>query len=216
MSKTNTIKILGAIGDIHNEDVLLEQVLPFLQSRVEVMVSVGDVVDGPGDANKCCDLLRNHDVHVISGNHERWLLKGEMRMLPSANNKSDIRPELLDWLEKLPATMNFDTPGGKLMLCHGLGSNDMALLRPDDYGYALTSNSALEQILYESDVRYVVSGHTHQRMVRKIDKVTFVNAGTLARQQNPCFCVIHFADNQVQFFDLVNGEILPGNIELLP
>ncbi|MBA3857385.1 MAG: metallophosphoesterase [Cyanobacteria bacterium PR.3.49] len=210
------IRKLGAIGDIHAEDSLLEQSLQYLHSLVDEIVCVGDIVDGPGDTNRCCDLLKSHNVHVISGNHERWMLNNEMRMLPGSNNKSQLRPELVDWLQQLPATKEIKTVGGKLLLCHGLGKNDMALLRPDDQGYALTSNMALEEILYESKARYVVSGHTHQRMVRKIDSVTFVNAGTLVKQQNPCFCIIDFDTKIVQFFNLETGEIVPGEVQTLP
>jgi len=202
------LKTIGAIGDIHNEHVALQRVLEFLAGNVDAVLSVGDIVDGPGDANVCCELLRNHGAFVVGGNHERWLLADEMRVLSHADNKMHLQAEHVSWLKQLPKTLEFDTIDGKLMLCHGLGPNDMAMLRPEDSGYAIESNTALEKILYESNVRYVINGHTHQRMVRKIDEITFVNAGTLARFQFPCFCILDLSARQVQFFDLTNDNII--------
>ena len=40
-------------------------------------------------------------------------------------------------LRDLPATRDYDTPAGRLRLCHGIGDNDMARLHPDTTGYAL-------------------------------------------------------------------------------
>ena len=123
----------AALGDIHTEDLLLEQSLVFIRQQVDTILGVGDIVDGFGDVNRCCDLLRTNGVHVVRGNHERWLLNDEMRMLNDASKYADIRPDLIVWLETLPATLSFETPDGALLLCHGLGTNDMAKLLPDDF-----------------------------------------------------------------------------------
>jgi predicted phosphodiesterase len=37
---------------------------------------------------------------------------------------------------------------------------------------------------------FVVSGHSHQRMVRKLGTTTFINAGTLFREHQPCVLVL--------------------------
>jgi predicted phosphodiesterase len=196
-------KRIGVLGDIHTEHVYLEQSLNFLKKEnVEQTFSVGDIVDGFGDVNRSCELLREHNVLTVRGNHERWLLTNQMRILSDANSLSDLKPESLDWLRGLPVTLTFGTTTGDTLVCHGLAEDDMGRLMPDDMGYALESNTSLETVLYESQVRYVINGHTHWRMIRKIDNITFINAGTLKKRQNPGFAIIDFVYQQVHFYDV--------------
>jgi predicted phosphodiesterase len=183
---------IALLGDIHAEDAHLALALERVRDSVDAVLCVGDIVDGAGDVNRCCELLREHDVQTVRGNHDRWLFNNEMRVLADAHAVTDLSPSHAEWLSSVPTVLDFTTPHGKLLLCHGLGANDMKTLLPDDTGYALQCNEAVERLLSESDYRYVLSGHSHRRMVRRIDNVTFVNAGTLRRMNDPCFCVIDF------------------------
>jgi predicted phosphodiesterase len=64
------IKRLGAIGDIHAEDRLLLKAIEFLKTQnVDGIVSVGDIADGIGCINTCCDLLQAEKVITVAGNH---------------------------------------------------------------------------------------------------------------------------------------------------
>ena len=50
-------------------------VLTWLSGQdVEAVLSVGDIVDGAGDHDRCCALLRAHAAIVVRGNHERAML----------------------------------------------------------------------------------------------------------------------------------------------
>lgn len=204
----SVLRRIGIVGDVHAEDAFLEIALCFLHTQnVDAILCTGDVVDGPDDANKCCELLQQFDVRVVRGNHDRWILANEMRQLADADDLSSLSESTRNYLEDLPLTLTFRTVAGELLLCHGLGNNDMARLTPDDYGCALEMNQELQQLL-RSDFRVVVAGHTHKRMVRKIDGVTFINAGTLFHKHSPCFAMIDFETSEVQFFDFVDGEIV--------
>ncbi|WP_084555209.1 metallophosphoesterase family protein [[Phormidium ambiguum] IAM M-71] len=58
MNLNKELNIIGVIGDIHAEDKLLEKAVNFLKSKnVEKIVCVGDIVDGLGDVNECCNTL---------------------------------------------------------------------------------------------------------------------------------------------------------------
>jgi predicted phosphodiesterase len=93
----------------------------------------------------------------------------------------------------------------RLLLCHGLGDDDMSRVTPDDFGYALESNDALQELLTTEQYRFVINGHTHRRMVRDFGGVTVINVGTLFRDHEPCFAVVDFERGQVEFFDIPNG-----------
>jgi len=218
LSAVRGIRRIGAIGDIHGEDQHLETALEFLHgSDVDVVLAVGDIVDGRGDINRCCELLQTHNVLTVKGNHERCLFAGEMRDLPEATAIEEIDAANLDFLFSLPTTRTFKTQFGPLMLCHGLSEYDVAGVWPGDYGYALESNLALLRLTLEARFRFVVNGHTHSRMVREFGNLTIVNAGALVHDHNPCFLTLDFEAGVAEYFNLGgSGTVLRGEEIKLP
>lgn len=195
------------LGDIHTEADLLATALTFAPRGSRVL-SVGDIVDGPDDPVRCIELLRNAHADVVTGNHERWVNQGH------PFEAFDYPAHVLDWLSALPATREYDTPGGSLLLCHGVGANDMAQLRPDTAGYALECLDDVWRIIRSGRHRFVIGGHTHVPMVRTIDGVTFINPGTLVSTQQPAFMLVDFAAREVQRWTLLPQPTLAETIAL--
>ncbi len=82
---------LGLIGDVHGEAELLERALEALRSNgVSVIACIGDVVDGGASVGRCCDLLEEHGVVTVAGNHDRWLLAEVARDLPEATDPRTV------------------------------------------------------------------------------------------------------------------------------
>ena len=180
------IRRFGAIGDVHAEDELLAAALEQLaREPCDVIFTVGDFVDGRGDVERTCRLLRQGTV-AVRGNHERWLLADQARDLPDAHLRDDLSAEALRYIDALPVTRSFDTVAGKLLLCHGVGDDDMALLRRDDDVQAHAHNPALQKV-HAQHYEVMVCGHTHQPMVRTFFGLLVVNAGTLHHADNPGF-----------------------------
>lgn len=207
MSQVQPLRRIGIIGDIHAEDKLLLSTLKFLSAaNLDLIMSVGDIADGPGSVDHCCKLLQQYKVTTVAGNHERWFLAGEARDLPDATFPEQISLETRLYLRGLPQTRSFETVAGRLLLCHGLGEWDMAGVWPGDYGYAIESNLALLRLMMEGEYRFVVNGHTHHRLVRSFNELTIINAGTLFHQHYPCFAVVDFGEGIVQYYDLGEGR----------
>ncbi len=62
------LRRVGAIGDVHAEDDALHTALCFLQKRdVDAIVCLGDIVDGMGDSDRTCALLRDAGVVCVRG-----------------------------------------------------------------------------------------------------------------------------------------------------
>lgn len=180
------IRRFGAIGDVHAEDEFLAAALDRLaREGCDVILVVGDIVDGRGDLERCCRLLSEKTV-AVRGNHERWMLADEARTLPNAHLREDLSPDSREWLESLPPIRTLETVAGKLMLCHGVGEDDMARLLPEDELPALTQNASLQRVLHRN-YEVMVCGHTHQPMVRSLFGLLVVNAGTLYFADNPSF-----------------------------
>ncbi|MFN0250018.1 MAG: metallophosphoesterase family protein [Kofleriaceae bacterium] len=175
------------IGDIHTEDDLLVEALALgVKEGVDRVLSVGDIVDGPNDPLPCITRLRQRRVDVVRGNHERWVIEGNPMDLV------DYSDDVMDWLAELPSTREYTTPTGRLLLCHGIGDDDMAELDYDTFGYGLENLDPLWALVRAKRYRYVVGGHTHKPMVREIEGIVFINPGTLVATQQPGATIADF------------------------
>ncbi|MBT8468575.1 MAG: metallophosphoesterase family protein [Myxococcales bacterium] len=191
MSETGKLSRLGVIGDVHCEAATLERVLDALGSMsLEAILCVGDLVDGHGDADETLGLLEARGVQCVAGNHERWLLSGEQRSLENAT--LEISDASRAFIEALPRTRRYSTLAGEALLCHGVGEDDEAWLLPDTRGYALQDMPTLRELMLDSDVQFLIGGHTHHRMVRVFPGLTVVNAGTIHRKDEQSFTVLDF------------------------
>lgn len=175
------LNYVGVIGDIHGEDARLESALEWMRKqKVAAILAVGDIADGPGDLQRCVDLLREYDVQAVRGNHDDWFLRDFARDLENAHDDNALDAEGRSWLDALPMMRQWDTPSGELLLCHGVGGNFMRDLRPDDDKYTLQWNQELNELVHENRFRYMINGHTHQRMVRRFGNLVNLNAGKIA------------------------------------
>ncbi len=212
------LRRVGVIGDVHTEDASLEAALRHFDSMsLDAVLCVGDIVDGPGDAERTCELLQARGVICVRGNHERWFLAGGERFVPEWTRFEAVSERSNAFLAALPETWPFETDAGPALLCHGIGRDDMACLTADDYGYGLENNTALWRLHGAGDVRWMIGGHTHRRMVRRFDHLTVLNAGTLHRPHDPCVMVVDFAALEAEFHDLGrDGFSLSKRVALRP
>ncbi len=189
---------VGVIGDAHAEDDRVARVLAFFETReVDAVLCVGDVIDGFGDDNRTVRLLES--TLAVRGNHERWFLESEMRFdHPERPGSLDERTRR--WCDSLPAQRPLKTAAGDALLCHGVGEDDMVLLLPEHDEAALGAIATLEDV--KRRYAFMICGHTHRRMVRRIDDLTVFNAGTLDRRSHPGCLLIDFRAREARFFDV--------------
>lgn len=208
----------GVIGDVHCESETLARVLDVLGSMsIDTVLCVGDLVDGPGDADATLAILRARGVQCVAGNHERWLLAGEHRNLDRATQTIDESSRA--FLQALPSERRYVTPAGGALLCHGVGTDDEAWLLPDTRGYALQDIPALRQLMVDPNVQFMIGGHTHERMVRVFPGLTVINAGTLYRENEQTFTVVDFHAMRVEFYaaaDPMTGKLIEVTALPLP
>jgi predicted phosphodiesterase len=202
------------VGDIHAEDGHLEQCLAFAhKAGVERVLCTGDVVDGPGDAARCCRLLQVEKVVTVRGNHDRWFVEDSPRNLSCQTSISALPSSAKEFIASLPPTIRCSTgQGSHLLLCHGIGTNDMARLTPYDYGYGIEVNAPLQELIRLGEYRYVVGGHTHVPMVRHFRGLTFINPGTLLRGNHPGFALLDLDAMVVQRYRLTRTGVEPASL----
>lgn len=199
---------LGLIGDVHCEDEYLSIAIEALKREgVEALLCVGDLADGRGDLNRVCDLLRDNQVLTVRGNHDRWLLNGEARSWPEAVQPESVALRTWEYIKALPKTLEISTVAGTLLLCHGMGENDMGRLEPGDYGYGLENNLDLLKVFLQPEIEFVVAGHTHKPMLRRFARaqsqpLTVINVGQLKHIPGPVFVLGDFENGTIQFFEI--------------
>jgi len=206
---------LGVIGDVHCEDETLRRVLDALdRMNVEAVLCVGDLVDGPGDADATVRLLEARHVQCVAGNHERWFLAGEQRSLENAT--IEISAASRSFIESLPAVRRYATPKGNALLCHGVGEDDEAWLLPETRGYALQDIPTLRELMFDDEIQFMIGGHTHERMVRIFPGLTVINAGTIHRKDEQSFTVLDFVAMRVSAYSAAepNTATLIEELEL--
>ena len=210
-----SVSRVGVVGDVHCESETLRRVLDALGTmNVEAVLCVGDLVDGPGDADEALGVLQSRAVQCVAGNHERWFLAGRRRDLDNATE--GVSEGSAEFLRGLPKLRRFETPAGHAILCHGVGEDDEAWLLPETRGYALQDIPTLRELMLDGGVQYMIGGHTHQRMIRVFPGLTVINAGTIHRKDEQTFTVIDFGARKVSFYaaDEANMGRLLEELEL--
>ena len=199
-AKPPLLRRIGLIGDVHGERDALAATLHFLQAQpnLNALLCTGDVpgVEPDGDSDACARLLTDAGVLTIRGNHDRWaLLEGSDGLFKYTGTEV-----YYDFARTLPKHRDLEVPFGSALLCHGIGDNDMEGVYPggedEPLIYALKGRR-----IYGWD-RVMICGHTHRRLVHTVGTLTIINAGTLRRNNEPCFSVVDFETGAAQFYNL--------------
>jgi predicted phosphodiesterase len=197
----DNLRQIGVIGDVHACDKRLTRLVEFLQAQaIDQLVCVGDVVNGPGDPNACAALLDSAGVVTVRGNHDRWLLEGQVPLGDDVHRLEDLEPSTIAFLRALPVSLELrGADGTPILLCHGLLDNDMNSITADDYGYALETNDELQTLLGAGKRRIVIKGHRHCPAIWRLKELTLIDAGSLLAYKPTCGVII----------DIVAGTATP-------
>ena len=218
MSTASKIKKLGVIGDVHAEHQRLEAALSHLQGLgTDSIVCTGDIVDGIGCPNESIELLNGAAVRTVRGNHDRWILEDKARHIKDAHSATELTEESRSYLASLPTQVTLDTIGGKLLLCHGIGNDDLRKVWPGTERMAIERSHLLDNIILEGEFQYLINGHMHFRTLIHFEALTLINAGTLRGEHWPGFSIIDFEPQHITAFEFCHEEIkLVKTLDLAP
>ncbi len=210
--KTNApARRLALIGDVHAEHERLEAALRHLEGEdVCHILCTGDIVDGRGCPNRSIELLQQHDVHVVRGNHDRWLLQQKARHVPNAHTENDLTDESLAYLAALPRQIVFATIAGALVLCHGIGKNDLHKVWPGTERMPPETSTTLDRMIELGDIDYVINGHMHFQTLIRFHQLSLINAGSLAGLRWPGFSILDLEQQSVQGFGYDGSTVIAG------
>jgi putative phosphoesterase len=157
---------IGIVSDLHCNQHGLSRALDII-GDVDELICLGDSIYEYRFSNEVVQMLRNRGAHTILGNHEEGFL-GPHGVRARAAEWIDL--SLLDWLADRPHRLELELGGKKLLLVHSTPWEPRGT-------YVYPHSSLLERFA-EADADFVLYGHTHHQLVRRVGRVLVVNPGS--------------------------------------
>lgn len=180
---------IGLICDIHGNHLALQAVLNAAAiAEVEYLLVGGDLVGYYFEPRRVWDMLQNWDFYAVRGNHELMLERAyaDPSFLATVDTRygSGLRlaieqfsPDCLASLWELPSQLNFQLDSCNILLCHGSPWDTNQYIYPD------ASMQLLDRCA-KSQCTFVVLGHTHYPMIKKVGQTVIVNPGSVGQPRN--------------------------------
>ncbi len=157
---------VGIVSDLHcNQHGLLRAL--DIMGDVDELICLGDSVYEYRFSNEVIEILRDRAAHTILGNHEEGFL-GPQGVRARAADWID--PALLGWLADRPPRLMVEIGGKKLLLVHSTPW--------EPRGTYVYPHSSLIERFAEADADFVLYGHTHHQLVRRVGRVLVINPGS--------------------------------------
>jgi putative phosphoesterase len=164
---------IGIVSDLHCNHAGLLRALDII-GDVDELVCLGDSINEYRFSNEVVQILRDRGARVIQGNHEEGFLGphgGRARAAPW------IDAALLGWLADQPHRLQLELGGKKLLAVHST---------PWQPGgaYVYPHSGALARFA-ETEADFVLYGHTHHQLVRRVGRVLVINPGSAGEARDP-------------------------------
>ncbi len=186
---------IGIVSDVHCNQAGLLRALDILRD-VDELICLGDSIYEYRFSNEVVRLLKDHDAHTILGNHEEGFLgpQGVRARRPDWIDRS-----LLQWLAERPKQLEFNIGGKKLLVVHSTPW--------EPRGAYVYPHSSLLARFGEADADFVLYGHTHHQLVRRVGRVLVVNPGSAGEARDSS----NGRQLSCAVLDTVTGEVIVIN-----
>ncbi len=164
---------IGIVSDLHCNERGLLRALAVI-GDVDLLVCLGDSIYDFRFSNEVVRILREREAEVILGNHEEGFFapQGER-----ARMHKGIDRALLEWLARRPHRRELALAGKRLLMVHSTPW--------EPRGAYVYPHSPLVERFGEVDADFVLYGHTHQQLVRRVGRVLVVNPGSAGEARDP-------------------------------
>jgi len=157
---------IGIVSDLHCNHRGLLQALSIL-GDVDELICLGDSIWEYRFSNEVLRTLKDRGAHTILGNHEEGFLgpHGARARQPDWIDRS-----LLQWLAERPHRLELQIGGKRLLVVHSTPWEPRGT-------YVYPHSGVLERFA-EAEADFVLYGHTHHQLARRIGKVMVINPGS--------------------------------------
>jgi putative phosphoesterase len=186
---------VGIVSDIHcNADGLRDAI--GVMGDIDELLCLGDAIFEYQFSNEVAAILKQHQAHVIQGNHEEVFF-----------SRAGARARDRDWIDRGLMAYMADQPHRRALT---LGGRQFLLVHSTPWeprGEYVYPHSAKLERFAEAEADYVLYGHTHAQIVRRIGRVTIINPGSAgdgrdSRNDRQLSCaVVDTATDEVRVID---------------
>lgn len=164
---------LGLVSDVHGNVDALTIALSQMAGDVDEVLMAGDAMHEYRFSNEVVELVREHGIRSILGNHEAALLApgGE-----AARSAATVRHKNLEHIASLSHRIDTTADGRSLTMVHG------SPFEPYN-DYVVPGSAALGRCA-DVDGDVLVLGHTHVPMVERVGRCLVVNPGSLGESRD--------------------------------
>ncbi len=183
---------IAVISDIHSNHYALLEVLNDINNRhIDTMICTGDLVGYMPFANEVIDLIREHKILTLKGNHDAYISSIErvstqvfqdMKVEEIVKSASAIYTSYvltksnLQFLKDLPNHISLNFEGLQILFVHG-SPRSISEYMYEDY-------ELLQEITSSTKADVIVSGHTHLPYHLKVGNKDIINAGSIGKPKH--------------------------------
>lgn len=192
---------IGLISDVHSSpDALAEALRIFAKAHVDDIICAGDIAGYHEDLLATVRLLKNADCKAIAGNHDQYWLE---------KNAAQGDPEITDYLQSLPLTLDLEVEGKRLFVVHAnppCEQHGGIKLRNRDGEITEERKAHWRETLADFEHDALIVGHTHQVYAEQLDKALVINPGSVPF--NHSCMILELPSLEVEIFALGEREVI--------
>ena len=193
---------IAVFSDIHGNQYSLKIFRDEIKSEnVDLIVFLGDIFGYYYGQHECIEILSKMERLIcLLGNHDLYFLnllnspEMETSLVSKYGSsytnkfKSLVTKRDIDFLKTMKTSYSLTCNDLKLFFCHGTPLDYLnGRLYPDG-----NINLELADLNYD----YIFLGHTHHKMLRKLNNITVANPGSLGQQRDGKGCSYLIFDSQ--------------------
>lgn len=195
---------VGIVSDIHcNADGLRDAL--GVMGEIDELLCLGDAIFEYQFSNDVAAILKQHGAHVIQGNHEEVFFSSAGSR---ARDRDWIDQGLMAYLGNQPHRRELTLGGKRFLLVHSTPWEPRG-------EYVYPHSGKLDRFA-EADADFVLYGHTHAQIVKRVGRVTVINPGSAgdardARNDRQLSCaIVDTATDEVQVINYADRRFPPG------
>lgn len=206
------------LGDVHGNLAALEAVLADGWKRGgELVLNTGDYVGQGPYPDETVSLLAATEMLGVKGNFDKNVLRAQAEKNASPKrdlhlwNQKALSKASRKYLERLPRWRKFVLGGKSFFLTHGSPEDR------EENVTAETPDERLRELAERAGTDFILAGHTHEPLAKKLGAVWFLNPGTvghpLGEDKRPCYALLTLRPGyfRVHHYRVDCPEVLPSS-----
>ena len=186
-------------SDIHGNSEAFDKMISNETGKADTYIFAGDIwgyfYDQPGIIDR---LIDTENLIAVKGNHDEYYLAGDRstKLLNKYGSSylNEISDAQMSFMKKLPDHLDIMIDGKRFGIYHG-GNADFLEQR-------IYPDTEIDETILSRKFDYLILGHTHYRMCRRIKDTMIINPGSLGQPRDGhgfSYCILDTETGRIDF-----------------